>query len=59
MEIQQQKPKFSPITITLESETDAQAFWEIVQQFPNDNENKHARNLATRISNWFSNEAKL
>lgn len=59
MEIKQPKPKFSPITITLESETDAQAFWEIVQQFPNDNKNKYARELATRISNWFSNEAKL
>ena len=58
MKIEQQKT-FKPITITLETETDAQAFWEIVQQFPNDNENKDARNLATRISNWFSNEAKL
>ena len=45
MEIKQPKPKFSPITITLESETDAQAFWEIVQQFPNDNKSKYAREL--------------
>ncbi len=59
MDIKQTKPKFSPITLTLETEQDAQAFWEIVQQFPNDNANKHAGDLTTRISNWFSNKAKL
>ena len=54
----EQKPKFQPITITLETRDEALLFWD----FTNLSENKPTKRLeklARQLSNWFSNNADI
>jgi len=54
----EQKAKFQPITITLETEEDATAFWDLIR-FCNSKRPAKLKELATKISDWFSNSAQL
>lgn len=57
MKLTQQKPEFKPITITLETVEEANAFWDVILAAKC--KSKEAYKLASEISNWFSNKAKL
>lgn len=55
-----QTPKFQPITITLETASEANALWEILDSvyytLPIGSD---ARNIAIAMSNWFTCDAQL
>ena len=52
----EQKPKFQPITITLETADEAEAFWAIMScEF----KTKAARDLSIEIFNWITDQAQL
>ena len=57
MKITQQSKEFSPIAIVLETKEDAAIFWDIVSLV--DQASKPHYAMARKISDWFSNEAKL
>jgi hypothetical protein len=61
MKMMQQEGAFNPIALVLESEEDALRFWAIVNQYISVGgaASEGAYQMAVRISNWFSNEAKL
>ncbi len=50
-----QTPAFQPITITLETEDEAQAFFGIVSGESDD----RSENLARKLSDWFTESAHL
>ena len=53
----EQKPKFQPITITLETSEEAKLLWEVIV---GDQEiGKKAKKFGIEISNWLSNNAQL
>jgi len=53
---QQGVPEFHPIAIVLESREEAELFWRMVRgEYCDDDEQR----MANRISDYFSNEAKL
>ena len=52
----EQKPKFQPITITLETAEEAEGFWGIVS---GENLNSASKKLAIKISNWLTEKAQL
>ena len=54
-----QKPKFQPITITLETAREAEAFWELLDNVYVYLPIGDARNIAVMISNWFTCDAQL
>lgn len=56
----EQKPKFQPITITLETEAEAQAIWDAVLAYkPHGHSEQITNDTLCAISNWFSNKAQL
>lgn len=57
----QQEGAFKPIALVLESQEDALRFWDIINQYITEggSASEEAYQMAARISNWFSNEAKL
>ena len=61
MKMMQQEGAFKPIALVLESEEDALRFWDIINQYVSVGgpASEGAYQMAIRISNWFSNEAKL
>lgn len=60
MKAQQDLPKFTPITITLETREEAEALWLAVRGARNVG-GVPAEHLAffINLANWFSNEARL
>ena len=54
----EQKPEFQPITITIESDAEALALWEIVGNQGTGLGN-NAEGLCREISNWLSNNSQL
>jgi hypothetical protein len=53
MKITQEKAPFKPIVITLETQEEADALWDIVEAaFPKFQKGSPERNLAIKISNW-------
>jgi len=59
LRIAQELPPFNPITFTLETREEADAFWGIVCAVEKECEDRAARDLCIKISDWFSNTAKL
>ena len=57
MIIKQDETEFRPITITLDTREEAEAFWMIIRRSPVDSDEEAG--IAFKISNWFSNHAKL
>lgn len=55
MLVNQEVPEFKPITITLETKEEADAFAEMV----NDMKTLPAKKLKNELSNWFSEKAKV
>ena len=56
----EQKPKFQPITITLETEAEAQALRDAVLAYRSKNRNDLVNGETVRaISNWFHNNIQL
>lgn len=55
----EQKPKFQPVVITLETEQDAEHFWEVVRAADDGKMSAAATRYAIMISNWFSEKAQL
>lgn len=55
----EQTPEFQPITITLETAKDVEAFWSLVRVGGTTTSGKRAKELSTEISDWFSNHAQL
>lgn len=60
MKLRQDPPQFKPITITLESQEEAEALWMAIRELRNTG-GIPAAHLAfcINLSNWFSNEARL
>ena len=60
MQISQEKT-FNPITLTLETEEEAQAIWEVINVGAerSDNLTSEQKKFLCDLSNWFSNVAKL
>lgn len=56
MKLRQEKT-FSPIAIVFETAAEAEMFWKIMREV--DCPDRDERKMAQRISNLFSNEAKL
>ena len=54
--IQQEVPVFEPIAIVLETREEAELFWQMVRGSYDDIDEQH---LANKISDYFSNDAKL
>jgi len=55
MIIQQEASEFKPITIILETQEEANAMWDMVEDtFGSFPPSSVERNLAVKISNWFS-----
>ena len=48
----EQKAKFQPITITLETEEDAELFWDLIQ-WGGSKRPARLKEFATKISGWF------
>lgn len=61
MQISQLPTDFSPISLKLETREEAEALWEAINVGINYSENlsDEQRKFLNRVSNWFSNEAKL
>jgi hypothetical protein len=61
MKMMQQDGNFRPIALVLETEIDALRFWDIINQYVSVGgaASEEAYQMAIKISNWFSNEAKL
>lgn len=57
----QQKPKFQPITITLETDEEAKALWDAVSYYePKVGEmGQIHRDILNALSNWFCNNSQL
>ena len=53
-----QEATFSPITIVLETEVEANVFWDLVPDAQS-SEKQEVRTMALLLSDYFSNEAKL
>ena len=53
----EQKPKFQPITITLETSEEVEMFWEVVNGGAKIS--KKAKKFGIEISNWISSNAQL
>jgi hypothetical protein len=59
MKINQEKTfNGDPVTITLETREEAEAFWDIMLHYDNpaDTAKKPAKDMATVISDWFGDE---
>lgn len=54
----EQQPEFQPITITLETREEAKQFWDLLLHCSTKRQGP-LKALATRLSDWFSNEAHL
>lgn len=54
----EQKAKFQPITITLETEEDATAFLDLIR-YGSSNRPTRLKELAAKIGDWFINSAQL
>ena len=54
--IQQAMPKFEPIAVVLETREEAELFWRMIRGSYADADEQR---LANKISDYFSNEAKL
>ncbi len=59
MKMMQQEGSFRPIALVLETEEDALLLWDIMSQYIAAGACEGANQMATQISNWFNNEAKL
>jgi hypothetical protein len=61
MKMMQQEGEFKPIALVLETENDALMFLDIINQYVSVGgaASEGAYQMAVRVSNWFSNEAKL
>jgi len=55
--VQQAQPKFEPIAIILETREEAEDFWEAIRSVSCRTVDQNI--LLIKISNYFSNEAKL
>jgi hypothetical protein len=55
----EQEQKFQPITIVLDTQEDAIAFWDLIIWHPADAERRRVKEIRDALSSWFSNEAKL
>lgn len=60
MKMMQQEGAFKPIAIVLDTEEDALRFLDIIEQYVavGGPASESAYQMAIRISNWFTNEAK-
>lgn len=54
-----QKPKFQPITITLETADEAEAFWNALRSVETVVIDEAAHRIVIDLSNWFSNISQL
>ena len=61
MKMMQQDITFSPMALIVETAEEAEALWELARFTDCTGEplSGEARAMAVKISNWFSNEAKL
>lgn len=61
MKMKQQSSAFSAIALIVETADEAEALWELARFTDATGEalSNRARKLAVKISDWFSNEAKL
>ena len=59
MQFVQENKEFQPIAIILETEEEAVAMWDVVVGFRGGVKTEAADDLSRKISNYFSNEAKL
>ena len=55
----QEKAKFVPITITLESKVEAEALWAAVRTYEQLSIRPDYLQVLIKISDWFSQEASL
>jgi hypothetical protein len=58
MQIKQEVPAFKPITIQLNTREEADAFWGILCAVEKIVE-PESQKMAIKLSNWFTNTAKL
>ena len=54
MKIEQDKTEFKPITIILETQEEADAFWDLTESIVVSDTRGDVRVMAMTISNWFS-----
>ena len=54
----EQKPKFQPITITLETREGAEIFWDLISVGRRSKSGK-ILSMGIELSNWFSNNAQI
>ena len=54
----EQKPKFQPITIMLETREEAEIFWDLISMERVIKSGK-ILSMGIELSNWFSNNAQL
>jgi len=59
MKLMQHEGNFRPIAIVLETEEDAATFWDMVLRIEKCTDVEAEHDMAVKISNWFSNQAKL
>lgn len=60
MRVIQTLPVFAPITFIIETKEEAELFWELLEsRFSEPKNNKALDDMARKMSNWFSTEAKL
>ena len=54
----EQKPKFQPITITLETREEAEIFWDLISM-ERVIKSGEILSMGIELSNWFSNNAQI
>lgn len=60
MKMLQQETQFAPIAIVCETPEEAEALWELARFATQPRElSTNAHQMASKIGNWFSHEAKL
>lgn len=59
MKFTQQEGAFRPIAVVFETSEEAELFWKIVREMDDFPLGLKERGMLTKISNYFSNEAKL
>lgn len=66
MEISQEQAEFKPITITLETRSEVNTFWDLMRWSTNcvdgpsiSNGMQQMTEMRSRINSWLTNEAKL